>query len=88
MQDIKHSQYRLTELGHSMAGGPSPEVQVFTAVPADGGVPLAAIEQQLGAVGEIGFRQAMALKWVSVDKSGGEPLVVRKVAAVEDSDSR
>ena len=37
-------------------------------------------QKRLGpGVGDVGFKQAMQQKWVGVDKSGGEPLVVRKV---------
>jgi len=32
----------------------------------------------------VGFKQAMQSKWVAIDKSGGEPKVVRKVEAIED----
>ena len=42
------------------------------------------LQRQLGPAGDVGFKQAMQLKWVSIDKSGGEPRVVRKVDAVQD----
>ncbi len=32
-----------------------------------------------GEVGDIGFKQAMQQKWLAMDKSGGEPKIVRKV---------
>jgi phenylalanyl-tRNA synthetase alpha subunit len=60
-------------------------VQVFNLLPAAVGLPLAAIKEALGEAGEIGFRQAMQFKWVGIDKSGGAPLVVRKVEAVQDA---
>jgi phenylalanyl-tRNA synthetase alpha chain len=42
------------------------------------------LQKQLGAAGDVGFKQAMQSKWVAIDKSGGEPKVVRKVGAIED----
>jgi phenylalanyl-tRNA synthetase alpha chain len=42
------------------------------------------LQKQLGAAGDVGFKQAMQLKWVGIDKSGGEPRVVRKAAAIQD----
>ena len=47
--------------------------------------PALPLQAKLGAVGDLGFRQAMQNKWVALDKSGGgEARVVTKVAAVED----
>lgn len=34
-----------------------------------------------GEAGDVGFKQAMQLKWLALDKSGGEPKVVRKVSS-------
>lgn len=45
---------------------------------------MAALKNQLGLAGDLGFRQGMQLKWVAIDKSGGEPLVVRKVESIVD----
>lgn len=45
---------------------------------------MAALKDQLGLAGDLGFRQGMQLKWVAIDKSGGEPLVVRKVESIVD----
>lgn len=44
----------------------------------------AAPQKQLGAAGDVGFKQAMQSKWVAIDKCGGEPRVVRKVESVQD----
>lgn len=43
-----------------------------------------ALQKQLGAAGDVGFKQAMQSKWVAIDKSGGEPRVVRKVDSIHD----
>lgn len=34
-------------------------------------------------VSDVGFKQAMQQRWVALDKSAGEPRVVRKVRALE-----
>jgi phenylalanyl-tRNA synthetase alpha chain len=42
------------------------------------------LQKQLGPAGDVGFKQAMQSKWVAIDKSGGEPRVMRKVDSIED----
>ncbi len=37
-----------------------------------------------GEAGDVGFKQAMQQKWLALDKSGGEPRVVRKVEVISD----
>ena len=37
-------------------------------------------QAKLGKVGDIGFKQAMQAKWVALDKSGGAPVIKRKVS--------
>jgi phenylalanyl-tRNA synthetase alpha chain len=62
----------------------SPEAQLFAAVPAEG-VTLASVKASLPPeVADIGFKQAMQQKWVALDKSGGEPRIVRKVGKMGD----
>ena len=78
LQDIDHSRLVLTPTAQACLGLGSPEAQVFAAVPPEG-ITLADIKARLGELGEIGFRQAMQLRLVGIDKSGGgEPRVVRK----------
>lgn len=43
-QDIDHFRYNLTEEAKGYLGVGSPEAQVFNAVPAEGGIPMAAIK--------------------------------------------
>ena len=43
------------------------------------------MQAKLGALGDLGFRQAMQFKWVGIDKSGAEPRVVSKVEEAEDA---
>lgn len=37
------------------------------------------LQQKLGNVGSVGMGQAMKLKWITLDKSSGQPVVKRKV---------
>jgi len=37
-----------------------------------------------GALGKVGFSKAMSAGWIVLDKSGGKPVVKRKVAEIED----
>lgn len=62
----------------------TPEAQVFNAVGPDG-ISLADLKTKLGNVGELGFRQAMQARWVGMDKSSGQPMVVRKVDSIIDA---
>ncbi len=36
-------------------------------------------------IADAGFKNAMALKWIGIDKSSGTPCVVRKVTTVDDT---
>ena len=83
-QDIQHSRWKVTEEARAYLGVGSPEAQVFNAV-GTSGVPMADLKTKLGVAGDVGFRQAMQIKWVAIDKSSGEPLVVRKVDSIVDT---
>jgi hypothetical protein len=37
-----------------------------------------------GEAGDVGFKQAMQQRWLALDKSAGEPWVVRKVESISD----
>lgn len=79
LQDISHSKYVLTPEAEAYLTAGSPEAQLFAAVPAEG-VSLATVKATLSPeVADVGFKQAMQQKWVALDKSGGEPRIVRKV---------
>uniref|UniRef100_A0A7S0YCZ8 phenylalanine--tRNA ligase n=1 Tax=Polytomella parva TaxID=51329 RepID=A0A7S0YCZ8_9CHLO len=83
-KDIDHSKYVLTEDGKSCLANGSPEAIMYGLVPAEG-LPLASLKTVApGEVGEVGYRQAMQNKWLSMDKSGAEPLIVRKIDSIED----
>jgi hypothetical protein len=86
--DIDHFRYALTEEAAGyVAAGATPEAAVFNAVPAGDGLPLSALKAAVpGEAGDVGFKQAMQQRWLGMDKSGGgEPRVVRKVAAIDDA---
>jgi hypothetical protein len=79
LQDISHSKYVLTSEAEAYLTAGSPEAQLFAAVPAEG-VSLATVKATLSPeVADVGFKQAMQQRWVALDKSGGEPRIVRKV---------
>lgn len=85
VQEIPNQSYKLTDEGQKYVDeGAMPEAQVFRLV-ANGPVSLADLKKTLGAVGDIGFKQAMQQKWVGIDKSSGQPMVVAKADAIEDS---
>ena len=84
-QDIPHTRVALTDEGRAcVAAGRTPEFEVFAALPADDaapGVPLAELKARVSAeAGAGGFKQAMANRWIALEKpaGGGEPVVRRK----------
>jgi hypothetical protein len=86
-QDISHSKYVLTAEAEAYLTAGSAEAQLFAAVPPEG-VAMAALKAALPAeVSDVGFKQAMQQKWVALDKSGGEPRVVRKVGVLTQGPS-
>lgn len=90
LAEIKQEAYQLTEEGKSyVASGASPEAQFFEAVRAASasGSPasVAELKSSLGAVADVGMKQAMQQRWVAIDKSSGVPVVVPKVDNVDDT---
>jgi phenylalanyl-tRNA synthetase alpha chain len=87
-QDIAHARYEVKPDAVPYAKDGSPEAQVFAAVPAGpDGITLTELKARLPAeIADVGFRQAMAQRWVATDKGGGgEPRVVRRVEAADDA---
>eukprot|EP00889_Picochlorum_renovo_P006848 jgi/Picre1/33878/NNA_001357.t1 len=75
LEEIPNQSYNLTDEGKKYVDeGATPEAQVFRLV-ANGPVSLADLKKSLGAVGDIGFKQAMQQKWVAIDKSSGQPMI-------------
>lgn len=78
-QDIDHFRHVLTEEATGYLDQGSPEAQVFHAVPAEG-MPLSVLKAKVpGDLGDLGFKQAMQQKWLMLDKSQGQPVIMRKV---------
>ena len=65
----------------------SHEALVFQALPAgDAGLPQSELMSAVGAdIGKVGLGKAMSQGWVTVDKSGGKPVVKRKVQTISDT---
>lgn len=82
-EEQKHASYALTQEATSYLQAGSPEAQVFAAVPQEG-IAQQQIIQKLGAVGSLGFGQAMKEKWIVLDKSSGQPVAKRKVESITD----
>jgi phenylalanyl-tRNA synthetase alpha chain len=79
--------FELTKEGDEVAKRGSHESLVFANVPADGIAQpelMKLLANNLGAAAKVGFSKAMSSGWLAIDKSGGEPRVVRKVAAIDD----
>lgn len=70
----------LTEEGSSYVDIGSPEAQVFAAIQPEG-VQKEALMNSLGQVGQIGFAQAMRLKWVKLENG----VITRLVSSIVDS---
>lgn len=88
LKERSNTAYILTEEGRSyLEAGAMPEAKVFAAVLARASNPMGIgdLKKELGAgVADVGFKQAMQQKWVAIDKSSGQPLVVPKVESIED----
>ena len=90
LSETPNQAYQLTEEGASyVAAKASPEAQFFEAVRdayASGSpATLEALKKGMGAVADVGMKQAMQQRWVQIDKSSGVPVVVPKVERVEDT---
>eukprot|EP00210_Caulerpa_lentillifera_P002874 g2744.t1 len=96
VEDIDHFQYTLTDEAKSYLKTGSPEAQLMTAIPKEGiSLPqlkvislystLTLFQSTVeAAVSDIGFKQAMALKWIEVKKENSSTMVYRKVDEVID----
>lgn len=82
-EEQRNASYALTQEGTSYLESGSPEAQVFAAIPAEG-IAQPQLIQKLGNVGSVGVGQAMKLKWIVLDKSGGQPVAKRKIAEITD----
>ncbi|XP_063218081.1 phenylalanine--tRNA ligase alpha subunit [Bacillus rossius redtenbacheri] len=76
--------WELTDEGRLVADKGSYEFHVFSAIPPDSGIPQEELMRTVDNF-KVGFSKAMSSGWVRVDKTGGRPVVLRKVDAAEDS---
>lgn len=76
-------QLELSEEGKGFVLNGSHEANVYAAIP-DGGISQAEL-MKTSPNAKVGFSKAMAQGWVLVDKSGGAPLVKKKVDSIVDT---
>jgi phenylalanyl-tRNA synthetase alpha chain len=80
--------FELTKEGEEVAQRGSHEALVYANVPAEGGIAqpelMKNLANSLGAAAKVGFSKAMSSGWLAIDKSSGQPKIVRKVATVND----
>nr|XP_019933124.2 phenylalanine--tRNA ligase alpha subunit [Aedes albopictus] len=74
--------WELTEEGKQILANGSHEAVVFNAVP-EGGIAQAEL-MKTSPNAKVGFSKAMSNGWILMDKSGGAPLIKRKVDKIED----
>ncbi|KAL1377710.1 hypothetical protein pipiens_014355 [Culex pipiens pipiens] len=75
--------WELTEEGKVILEKGSHEAAIFRAVPAEGIAQAELMKSSPNA--KVGFSKAMSNGWILMDKSGGAPLIKRKVEAIEDA---
>jgi len=76
--------WELTGEGEAVKQNGSHEAVVHGLVPAEG-IGQAQLMQAAGPVGKVGFSKAMSAGWITIDKSGGQAVVKRKVETVVDA---
>jgi phenylalanyl-tRNA synthetase alpha chain len=74
--------WELTDEGKFVAENGSHEASVYKAVP-EMGIPQAELMKS-SANAKVGFSKCMSHGWIFVDKSGGAPLIKRKVTTIDD----
>ncbi|XP_061705112.1 phenylalanine--tRNA ligase alpha subunit [Cydia pomonella] len=78
----KSTKWELTEEGKLVADKGSHEAVLYKSVP-ESGIPQAEL-MKTSPNAKVGFSKAMSSGWILIDKSGGAPIVKRKVAAITD----
>eukprot|EP01025_Chloroclados_australasicus_P025698 TRINITY_DN2563_c0_g1_i14.p1 TRINITY_DN2563_c0_g1~~TRINITY_DN2563_c0_g1_i14.p1 ORF type:complete len:538 (+),score=63.98 TRINITY_DN2563_c0_g1_i14:117-1616(+) len=84
VQDIDHFRYALTEEGQQYARDGSPEAQVYELIQSSGGMDMSELIHALGEIGQIGFKQAMQQKWISLDKNNGKQIIRKQAPTIQD----
>ncbi|XP_055540146.1 phenylalanine--tRNA ligase alpha subunit [Wyeomyia smithii] len=75
--------WELTEEGRQILANGSHEATVFNAVP-EAGISQADL-MKISPNAKVGFSKAMSNGWILMDKSGGAPVIKRKVADIVDT---
>ena len=80
---VEQENWKLTAEGEEYANLGSPEAQVYNYVKNAGGVTQQQLNEELGAIGKVGFGAAMKLGWVSVDKDSKK--IVTVIGEIKDT---
>ncbi|XP_028166464.1 phenylalanine--tRNA ligase alpha subunit [Ostrinia furnacalis] len=80
---VKSTRWELTEEGQLVADKGSHEAVLYRSVP-DTGIPQAELMKTVPNA-KVGFSKAMSSGWILIDKSGGAPLVKKKVDSITDT---
>ncbi|CAH0399269.1 unnamed protein product [Chilo suppressalis] len=79
----KNTRWELTEEGQQVAANGSHEAVLYRSVPESGITQAELMKSAPNA--KVGFSKAMSSGWILIDKSGGAPLVKRKVETITDT---
>ncbi|CAH2040873.1 unnamed protein product, partial [Iphiclides podalirius] len=80
---VKSTKWELSEEGLLVAENGSHEAVLYRSIP-DNGMPQAEVMKTVPNA-KVGFSKAMSSGWIMIDKSGGAPLVKRKVDSITDT---
>ncbi|KAL4703027.1 hypothetical protein ACJJTC_019245 [Scirpophaga incertulas] len=80
---VKSSRWELTEEGKLVADKGSHEAVLYRSIP-DAGIAQAELMKTVPNA-KVGFSKAMSSGWILIDKSGGAPLVKKKVSNIVDT---
>ena len=76
--------WELTDEGEIVVKNGSHEAVVYSNIP-EAGIAQPELMKLVGNVGKVGFSKAMSAGWIIIDKTGGKPIVKRKVDSIEDA---
>lgn len=80
---VKNVRWELTGEGITVADKGSHEAVLYNSIPEEGAAQAEIMKSIPNA--KVGFSKAMSAGWIHIDKSGGAPLVKRKVATITDT---
>ncbi|KAI5644577.1 tRNA synthetases class II core domain-containing protein [Phthorimaea operculella] len=82
-EPVKSTKWGLTDEGQLVADKGSHEAVLYRSIP-DAGIPQAEVMKTVPNA-KVGFSKAMSAGWILIDKSGGAPLVKKKVETITDT---